>query len=352
MDRSHGTNTKESITGELTIMKAVVRSSIGTAQVLQLQDLPQPVLDGDHQVLVRLKAAGVNPLDAKLRAKPSPYPLPNPVVLGCDGAGIVEAVAASVDRFKPGDEVYFCQCGFGRHSGTYAEYAVVEERLLATKPKRLDFVTAAAAPLVLITAWEALYERAHVARDQTVLIHGGSGGVGHVAIQLAREAGARVATTVGSASKAAFTQELGAERAILYPTEDFVAATLAWTESQGVDMALDTVGGTTFQQTFAAIRCYGDLVTLLQPGGDVDWSVARQRNLRIAFELMLSPLLFDMPAAQRHHGEILTQCAELIDAGKLAIHLAQVFPLGQAAQAHDRLERGSPLGKIVLHIGD
>ncbi|MFZ0255702.1 MAG: zinc-binding dehydrogenase [Gammaproteobacteria bacterium] len=333
-------------------MKAAVRSSLGTPQVLQLEDVPQPSLRADHEVLVRLKAAGVNPLDTKLRAKPSPYPLPTPVVLGCDGAGIVEAVATSVDKFKPGDEVYFCRCGFGDSTGTYAEYVVVEEHLLAKKPKRLDFVTAAAAPLVLITAWESLHDRAHIAQQQAVLIHGGAGGVGHVAVQLAHQAGARIATTVGSASKATFTESLGAERSILYETEDFVEVIMTWTKGQGVAMALDTVGGATFQQTFAAVRCYGDVVTLLQPGNDVDWTVARQRNLRIGFELMLLPLLIDIPDAQQHQGEILRQCAELIDARKLNIHVAEVFPLAEAAKAHEFLERAAPMGKVVLSIDD
>lgn len=333
-------------------MKAVVRSALGAPPVLQLQEMPKPLLRGDHQVLVRLKAAGVNPLDTKLRAKPSPYPLSTPVVLGCDGAGVVEAVAPSVDQFKPGDEVYFCRCGFADNTGTYAQYVVVEQHLLARKPKRIDFLTAAAAPLVLITAWESLHDRAPIAPQQTVLIHAGAGGVGHVAVQLAHHAGARVATTVGSVSKAAFAESLGAERPILYRNEDFVATILAWTQRQGVAMALDTVGGTTFQATFAAVRCYGDVVTLLQPGDHVDWTVARQRNLRIAFELMLTPLLIDVPGAQRRQGEILRQCADLIDDGKLKIHIAKAFPLSEAASAHDFLEQGAPMGKVVLSIDD
>jgi NADPH2:quinone reductase len=333
-------------------MKAIIRSAVGPPQVLQLQDVPQPSLRGENDVLVRIKAAGVNPLDTKLRAKPSPYPLHPPVVLGCDGAGVVEAVAAPGGKFKPGDEVFFCRCGFGDDTGTYAEYTVVKEHLLAKKPQRVDFVTAAAAPLVLITAWESLHDRAHIGQQQMVLIHGGAGGVGHVAVQLAHQAAARIATTVGSASKATFAESLGAERAILYRTEDFVEATMAWTKGQGVAMALDTVGGDTFQQTLAAVRCYGDVVTLLQPGNDVDWTVARQRNLRIGFELMLSPLLIDIPNAQPHQREILRQCADLIDAGKLKIHVAEVFPLAEAAKAHDLLERGAPLGKVVLSIDD
>jgi NADPH:quinone reductase len=333
-------------------MKAAVRSAVGAPHVLQLQDVPQPFLRGDHEVLVRLKAAGVNPVDTKLRANPSLYPLHIPVVLGCDGAGIVEAVAPSVANFKPGDEVYFCRCGFGDQTGTYAQYVAVEEHFLANKPKRLDFVTAAAAPLVLITAWESLYDRAHIAPQQAVLIHGGAGGVGHVAVQLARHAGARIATTVSSASKAAFTETLGAARSILYKSEDFVGAVMAWTQGQGVAMALDTVGGATFQQTFAAVSCYGDVVTLLQPGNDVDWTLARQRNLRIGFELMLSPMLADLPEAQQHQGEILRQCADRIDARKLEIHVAEVFPLAEAARAHEFLERAAPMGKVVLSIDD
>lgn len=331
-------------------MKAVVMTSGGGPDVLQMQDIPEPELQGTHEVLVRLRAAGVNPLDTKLRNKPAPYPLRAPVVLGCDGAGTVEAIGSSVQDFKVGDEVYFCQCGFGNRGGTYAQYTVVEERLLAKKPHSLHFVEAAALPLVAITAWEALYDRARLAAGQTALIHGGAGGVGHIAIQLAKQIGARVATTVSSEEKAAFAQGYGADKVIRYRQEDFVAAGLAWTDRRGVDCALDTVGADTFAQTFPVVRCYGDLVTLLQPSASVDWTLARQRNLRIGFELMLSPLLLALEQGQLRQGNILRECAQRIDGGKLTIHVDATLPLAQAADAHRHLESGQVKGKVILAI--
>lgn len=321
----------------------------GGPEVLKLEERPVPRLERDTDVLVRLKAAGVNPLDTKLRTKPA-YGIQPPAVLGCDGAGVVEAVGAQVTEFRPGDEVYFCQAPFGGRIGTYAHYTLVDHRLLALKPAALSFEQAAAVPLALITAWESLRERASVQSGQRVLIHAGAGGVGHLAIQLARSSGASVCTTVSNEAKAAFVTELGADLAILYKQKDFVKETLAWTQGQGVDIALDTVGGKTFAQTFNAVRCYGDLVTLLLPAVDTDWGVARLRNLRICFEIMLTPLLLGLDEAIRHQGHILRQAAVLLDEGRLLIQVADVLPLAEAAEAHRRLESGAVMGKLVLRI--
>ena len=331
-------------------MRAVVMKSSGDADVLGPQEVSEPTLREGTELLVRLKAAGVNPVDTKMRVRAAAFGLPMPAVLGCDGAGVVEEIGAGVAAFKPGDEVYFCQCGFGGRSGNYAQYAVVDERLAAKKPSTLSFAEAAAAPLVLITAWESLHDRTRAGAGQRVLIHGGAGGVGHVALQLAKIAGAQVCTTVSSEEKAAFVRGLGCEEAILYKQEDFADAALRWTHGEGVDVALDTVGGQTLEQTFRAVRCYGDLVTILQPPEGVNWSVARQRNLRISLELMLSPVQLDLKVAQRHQGDILRQCAELFEERRLRIHVAETFPLDEAAEAHRRLEAGSMTGKIVLAI--
>lgn len=328
-------------------MQAVVMTSAGDPQVLQLQDLPQPVMQRDTELLVRLKAAGINPIDTKVRTNPKPHPVDLPLVLGCDGAGLVEAVGPGVKAFKPGDAVYFSRCPTHGHSGTYAEYCVVDERYTTRKPASLSFVEAAAAPLVLITAWESLFDRAHLQRGQSILIHAGAGGVGHVALQLAKHAGAKVCTTV-SAEKRDVVEALGVDKVILYKDEAFDQATLAWTSQQGVDIALDTVGGATFEQSFAAVRCYGDLVTLLQPGPTVNWTLARQKNLRISLESMLTPMYLGLQDAQCHQGDILQQCAELFDAGELRIQVAETFPLAQAAEAHRRIEAGSINGKLVL----
>ncbi|HIC81215.1 MAG TPA: alcohol dehydrogenase, partial [Kiloniellaceae bacterium] len=241
--------------------------------------------------------------------------------------------------------------GLGREPGNYAEYTVLEEHIAQPKPASLDFVQAAGGPLVLITAWEALFDRARLSTGQTVLVHAGAGGVGHVAVQLARWAGAQVAATVGSTEKAAFVASLGVERTIDYHREDFVEAVMEWTAGRGVDVALDTVGPEVFSQSQAAVAHYGDLVTLLDPGPDMNWKEARNRNLRIGFELMLTPMLRDdLPKARDHHGEILRRCADLVDKGLLRIEVTETFPLEQAAEAHRRIEEGHTQGKRVLTI--
>jgi len=329
-------------------MKVIEMRETGGPEVLIPTEWAVPTLSSPTGLLVRLKAAGINPVDAKLRARGVLVPDGLPAVLGCDGAGVVEAVGEKVSRFKSGDPVWFCHGGLGGPEGNYAEYALVDEAIAQPKPQALDFVHAAAAPLVLITAWEALYDRADLAPGKRVLIHAGAGGVGHVAIQLARLAGARVCTTVSSPQKAELVRALGAECVIDYREEDLVAAVMDWTEGQGVDLALDTVGPAVFAQTVPAMAYYGNLVTILQPGPDQDWKEVRNRNLRIGFELMLTPMLCEQPAARAHQGEILRRCAQWIDTGELRIQVSETFPLEQAAAAHSRIEVGHTQGKLVL----
>ena len=331
-------------------MKAIVMKSPGGPEVLALQDLPEPKLTRDTDMLVRVKAAGVNPVDTKMRASPGAYPGPIAPVLGCDGAGVVQAVGATVTGFKPGDEVYYSQGPVRDRRGSYAQYALVDHRLAAKKPKRMSFTDAAAAPLVLITAWEALHDRTGIQSWSKVLVHAGAGGVGHVAIQLARITGAEVCTTVGSAEKAEFASSFGANHTINYKEKDFVEAVLDWTGGKGVDIAFDTVGGKTLAQTFSTVRHYGDVVTLLAPGPEMDWSVPRVRNQRVSFELMLIPVFFDLAEAMTHQGEILRRCTELFEARELRIHVDKTFPLEQAADAHTLIASGKTKGKIVLTV--
>lgn len=330
-------------------MRAIEIQETGGPDVLRLVDRPAPE-PGTTDLLVRLRAAGVNPVDTKLRRRGVLVPDGLPAVLGCDGAGVVEAVGEAVTRFRPGDAVWFCHGGLGGPQGNYAEYAVVAEAVAQLKPESLDFIHAAAAPLVLITAWEALFDRARLSEGRTVLVHAGAGGVGHVAIQLAKLAGARVCTTVSGPAKAQFVHELGAEFAVNYREEDLAEAVMAWTEGRGVEVALDTVGPETFRATLPAMAPYGDLVTILDPGPAVDWKEARNRNLRIGFELMLTPMLQDLPEARTHQGEILRRCGEWIDQGRLAVHVSRTFPLDQAAEAHRLIEEGHTQGKLVLTI--
>lgn len=323
-------------------------TAIGNPEVLQVQEVPTPALQQDSQILVRLKAAGVNPIDTKIRQRGLFYPNALPAILGCDGAGIVEAVGAAVQKFEVGDEVYFCHGGLGSDPGTYAEYALIDEHFAARKPKSLSFVEAAAAPLVLITAWEALYDRARLEAGRRVFIHAGAGGVGHVAIQLAKLAGATVCTTVSSEEKATLVQQLGADHVIFYRQTDVVQAVLDWTAGEGVDLTFDTIGGAALSQSFAATAVYGDVVTLLAPDPQTDWKTARDRNLRLSYELMLTPMLKGMVKAQQEQTKILQQCARLFDQGQLKMQIQQIFPLAEAARAHRILEAGSVMGKLIL----
>ncbi len=332
-------------------MKAVVMTAVGGPEVLEPRELPRPGLRGPRDLLIRLRAAGVNPVDTKLRARGTYYPDRLPAILGLDGAGVVEETGPEASLYRPGDAVAFCYGGLGDHPGTYAEYAVVDERFVAPKPEGLGFAEAAALPLVGITAWESLHERAHLGSGQRVLVHAGAGGVGHVAVQLARLAGAQVAATVSTEDKAAFVRDLGVERAIRYREEDFVAAALAWSEGRGVDLLLDTVGGETFQRSQGAVRYGGDLVTLLQPPGGTDWKEARLRNLRVSLELMLTPALRGWEAELERQAGIVRQVLELAAAGKLRVQVSHRLPLEQAAEAHRLIEAGGMTGKVVLEMG-
>ncbi|TVQ84435.1 MAG: alcohol dehydrogenase [Chromatiaceae bacterium] len=331
-------------------MKAMLMRQPGPPDALVAADLPPPSITNPSDVLVRLHAAGVNPVDTKIRARGPFLPDTLTAVLGCDGAGVVEAVGTAVSRFQAGDAVWFCHGGLGGPHGNYAEYIVVDEVVAQPKPRSLDFVHAAAGPLVLLTAWEALYDRARLREGQTVLIHGGAGGVGHVAIQLARLAGARVATTVSSPDKAEYVHQLGAECAINYREEDLVGAIADWTGGHGVEVAFDTVGPEVFKRTIPAMAMYGDLVSILDPGPGLDLSEARVRNLRLSLELMLTPQLRNLSEALAYQGSILRRCGDLIDQGKLSVYLGETFPLEAAADAHRRLEAGGMKGKLALAI--
>lgn len=329
-------------------MQAIHMTAAGGVEVLEPREVAVPELTADDQVLVRLRAAGVNPVDTKIRAR-GPLTASLPAVLGCDGAGVVAVAGSAVTHVAEGDAVWFCHGGLGGPAGNYAEYAVVPGHVARPKPRAFGFVHAAAAPLVLITAWEALFDRALAGPGKVVLIHGGAGGVGHVAIQLAKHAGARVITTVGGRDRAEFVCGLGADEVIYYKEQDFVAEVNRLTGGRGVDIALDTQGGGVFQRTVDAVAHYGDLVTLLDPGA-AQWQEARNRNLRIGLVLMLTPMLRDLPAARAHHGEILDACAGLAHEGRLHIHVSHTFPLAEAAAAHACLEGGHMQGKAVLRI--
>lgn len=331
-------------------MKAMVMTRPGGPEVMQLAEVERPAIRTAHDVLVRVHAAGVNPIDTKLRARGTYGPANENVILGCDGAGVVEAVGEAVTTFAPGDEVFWCYGGIGLAPGTNAEYAVVPEHALAPKPNSVDFATAAAAPLVLITAWESLFDRARIREGQRVFIHAGAGGVGHVAVQLARIAGCEVAASVSNEDKAELARELGASETILYRQTDVTEALLAWTNGEGVDAALDTVGGAAFRQLVPAVRVYGDLVSILQFPPETDWKTARIRNLRLAQELMLTPMILGLDDGLKHQADILRQCATWMDEDRLRIVVSETLPLDEVRRAHERIEAGGMTGKIALIV--
>jgi len=330
-------------------MKAIMMTAIGSPDVLQLQDIDEPNISTATQVKVRLKAAGVNPVDTKIRQHGLLYDMPLPAVLGCDGAGEVVEIGSAVSQFKLSDKVWFCHGGLGREQGNYADYTVLDQRWVGLMPETASFVEAAALPLVLITAWGALFDRGGLQAGQTVLIHAGAGGVGHVAIQLAKLKGARVITTVSSEQKAEFVKALGADEVILYTQRDVADAVNELTDGNGADVVFDTVGAAVFKQSIAATAHFGRLITLLDPG-ELNLAEARMRNLLIGFELMLTPMLRDLPEARDKHLDILKQCAQWFDQGLLKTYISEQLPLAEAIKAHQLIEAGHSSGKIVLTL--
>ena len=330
-------------------MKAMLMTAAGGPDVLQLREIPQPDLPSPHHVRMKLAAAGINPLDTKLRTKPAYYPDKLPAILGCDGAGVVEEIGSAVTRFKVGDGVYFCNGGIGDEPGCYAEYTTLHEDYCAASPANLSLQESAALPLVLITAWEALVERVNLQSGQTILIHAAAGGVGHIAVQLAHHLGARIAVTVSDDKKAGLVQGLGAEKIINYREQNFVQETLNWTSGQGVDIVFDTVGGETFLRSLNATRVGGKVVSLLStPLQLADTQLARFRNLSLCYELMLAPQVLQLHDERVRQRKILEQGAHLIESGKLGVLVSHKFPLESAAEAHRLIEQGGVIGKIIL----
>ncbi|MGH6962755.1 MAG: zinc-binding dehydrogenase [Dongiaceae bacterium] len=332
-------------------MRAMVANGTGGPEVLELRQVPLTWPRARHDVLVRLKAASLNPADIYFR-RYGPYIKSEAPILGHDGAGVVEEVGRDVARWRPGDRVCFCNGGIGGDPGTYAEFAVVPEDQLVLVPNNVDWIAAAALPLVTITAWEALYERAALVQGEYVLIHAAAGGTGHVAVQLAALKGAHIAATVGSEAKAEFVRGLGVDRPILYRQEDFAEAALDWTSGRGLAVALDNVGAETLRRTFRAMAPYGRVVTLMgTPGDDADGS-AYNKNLTLHNLMMLTPMWLGLRDRLRRQAEIVEEAMAHLASGELTLHIDGTFPLAEAATAHRRLEAGGMMGKLVLRIGD
>lgn len=312
-----------------------------------VRTLPKPV-PGLGEVLVRVQASGVNPLDTKIRAGQASHARqPLPAILGMDLAGTVEAVGDGVAAFHLGDEVYGFTGGIGGVPGSLAEYAAVDARLLARKPRNLSMREAAALPLVFITAWEGLVDRAQVRAGQRVLVHGGAGGVGHVAVQLARARGAEVFAT-GTAAQAERIRALGATP-IDFEAVGVEAYVAEHTGGQGFDIVVDTVGGAVLDASFAAVRRYtGHVVTSLGWGTHA-LAPLSFRGATYSGVFTLLPLLTG--ECREHHGEILAQATLLAEAGGLKPLLDPFhYGLDDVDAAHERVASGQARGKVVVDV--
>lgn len=333
-----------------TDMKAIVATAKGGAEVLLMQDVPLAWPAGSNDVLVRLRAAALNPADVFFRQFGGYVESSTPFILGHDGAGVIEAVGSAVAVLKPGDRVCFCHGGIGGAPGTYAEFAVVPAELVVVIPARLDFLTAAAVPLVFITLAESLDERADLKSGESALIHAGAGGTGHIGVQLAKLRGARVATTISNDRKAALAKDLGADLVIAYRDQDFVAATLNWSAGRGLDVALDNIGGPVLLRTFQAMAPYGRVVTLMGVAGDTEQSTAYNNNLSIHNVMMLTPMWRGLRERLRAQARYVQEGLALVAEGKLRVIIDRIFPLQDAAAAHRYLESGQAVGKVVLSL--
>lgn len=309
------------------MMNAVQIHEFGGPEVLKYEEAPRPE-PGAGEILLQLKAVGVNPVDWKIREGEMEGMMKHtlPLILGVDAAGIVAAVGPGVTEFAPGDEV-FATLDMARN-GSYAEYAVVKTETVAAKPASVDFVTAATLPVAGVTAWQCLFDSANLQAGQTVLIHGASGGVGTMAVQLAHWKGARVIGTASAQNKE-FLEKLGADEVIDYHAtrfEDVVS---------GVDVVLDTLGGDTRERSWGVLKPGGILVTTVPPPpGDA----AKAHGVRGEF-------LFAQPGTA-----VLTQLAALVVSGDLTPVIATTLPLAEARRAQELSAAGHTRGKIVLTV--
>lgn len=330
-------------------MKALVLTQYGGPENFELREVPDPA-PGPGEVLVRVAAVGVNPVDYKLRAG-GPISPELPAILGQDLAGTVEAVGDGVAGFREGDEVYGCPGGLVGMPGTMAELKVADARVLAPKPEGLSMREAAALPLVSITAWEGLIDRMGIGergRDRRVLVYGGTGGVGHVGVQIAKAQGAWVATTASSGDKAKLARDLGADEVIDYRSESPEEYVERLTGGAGFEAVFDAVGADNLEQAIAAAGLNAEVASIVTRQS-YDLGDAMSKGLTIHIVFMLIPLLHDRGRA--HHGEILRGVNELVAAGKLRPLLDERrFTLEEGAEAHRYLEGGEAVGKVVLEV--
>lgn len=315
-------------------MRAIVVERFGGPEVLQLKQMERPE-PGPGELLVRVFCAGTNPVDAKLRQFGGGRRVTAPVVLGYDVSGVVEAVGPGVTRFQPGDEVYYMLEVYGRRNGAYAEYNTVPEAIVARKPATLSHEEAAAVPLACGTAWEGIVRRMKVQPGETVLIHGGAGGVGSFAVQLAKACGARVIASAGTQNQETL-KGLGVDVAVDYTRQDPVEVALEETGGEGVDAVFDAVGGELIARSIRATKPFGRMATVLDPHGPLQRLALKNLTL---FGILITP-----------DADRLEAIGSLIDQRRLRPLLDKVVPLEEVQEVHRRLDTGHGRGKVVLRL--
>lgn len=327
-------------------MKAMILNSYGENSIFEASEMDKPSIQAGH-VLIQVKATSVNTVDTMIRTMGKDLPLsPDlPAILGMDFAGIVTAVGDDVTNFKIGDEVYGCAGGLADLQGTLAEYMLADAKLIAHKPKSISMREAAALPLVGITAYEGLV-RAGAKSGQKVLVHGGAGGVGHVATQLAKHFGADVYATAAG-SKLDVVKGYGAT-AIDYTTETVTDYVATHTNGAGFDIVFDSVGGANMTNSFEAAALNGNVATTVSLL-EIDLSPAHFKGLSLHVVFMLIPMLHNHK--REDHGAILSKLAEIVDAGALKPLVDdQEFGLEDVGLAHAHLTSGKAIGKVVVEI--
>ncbi len=327
-------------------MKAQVINKFGDPSVFEPAEIAKPALKPGH-VIIKVNASSVNQIDTKIRSGAVANLAPEfPAVLNGDVAGVIETVADDVRDFKSGDEVYGCAGGLKGSPGALAEYMLADSRSIALKPKSLSMLHAAAIPLVGITAWEALFTKANLSAGQTVLIHGGVGGVGHIAVQLAKWRGAIVATTVLKQADFALAESFGADEIINAKEESVEQYVKRLTNGKGFDVVFDTVGGKNLDNSLQAAALNGHVVTTVSRSTH-DLTPMHNKALSLSVVFMLLPILNGEGRAA--HGKILTEIAQIVAAGKLKPLIdPNQFSIDQISAAHTLIESGKAQGKIVL----
>lgn len=328
-------------------MKAMIVNNYGEKSVFEAVKVEKPAIKAGH-VLVKVAATSVNTVDTMIKLVGAELPLSPalPAILGMDFAGVVETVGEGVDAYEIGDEVYGCAGGLADLQGSLAQYMVVDVNLIAHKAKNLSMREAAALPLVAITAYEGL-KRAQIAEGQKVLVHGGSGGVGHVALQLANYFGAAVYATGGGDKQLALIEQLGA-KAINYKTEVVADYVAEHTEGAGFDIVFDSVGGVNMLNSFEAARLNGHVASTVSMVS-LDLSVAHFKGLSLHVVFMLIPMLHNYKREQ--HAHILSKLTQIAEEGGLKPVLDENrYTLDQVDEAYARLSSGQGMGKVVIDI--